>query len=297
MSVSRRLSAAVRPLFFGIASVVALASAPVLAQSAGSAPPVVQSPAARGATRGPAAGAPGLAGARGGRGHGHHGRHFDPSATPEQRFEQHVQHMIGRLGLDATQAAQVRQIMTEGRAQHEALASERLTGEQAMARHRALMEANGQRIRALLRPDQQRVFDFHASRMREAGDRMRRGGGPGHGPMGDRIRGHIRGMMDSLSLDATQRAAVERIFEEGRAQHEALRAQAMTGEERRARHRAIMEANGQRIRALLRADQQAIFDQQVTQLRQRFEAHRGGPGAAPAGRAPAAGATQPQGGI
>ncbi len=295
MSVSRRLSAVVRPALFGIASVVALASAPALAQSTATAPPVVQSPAARGAVRGPAT-ADGLRGARGGR--GHRGRHFDPSATPEQRFEHHVQQMIGRLGLDATQAAQVRQIMTEGRAQHEALATQRLTGEQAMAQHRALMEASGQRIRALLRADQQRVFDFHASRMRAAGDRMRQHGGPGHGPMGDRMRGHIRGMIDSLSLDETQRAAVQRIFEEGRTQHEALRTQAMTGEERRARHRAVMEANGQRIRALLRADQQAIFDQQVTQLRQRFEAHRGGPRGGP-GAAPGARPAQPttQGGI
>ena len=292
MSFSRHLSAVVRPAFFGLASAVALASAPVLAQATPSAPPVVQAPGARGAIRGPAAGAPGLERAHGGRGmHGHRGRHGDASVTPEQRFEQRVQHMIGRLGLDAAQATQVRQIMTEGHAQHEALAGQQLTGEQRMAQHRAIMEANGQRIRALLRPDQQRVFDFHASRMREGADRMRQGGrghgamgGRGHGPMGGRGGAHLRGMIDALGLDDAQRAAVQRVLEEGRAQHEALRDQALTREQAHARHRALMEANGQRIRALLRPDQQRLFDQQVAQLRQRFEQHR-------AGAAP--GATQP----
>lgn len=284
----------VRPAFFGLASAVALASAPVLAQATPSTPPTVQAPGARGAAPGPSVGAPGR-----GRGHGMHGRHGGRRGTPEQRFEGRVQHMIGRLGLDAAQATQVRQIMTEGRTQHEALASERLTGEQAMARHRAIMEANGQRIRAILRPDQQRVFDFHAERMREMGDRMqqRRGqageaGEAGRGPRGERIRGHLLRMMESLNLDATQRAGVERVFEEGRAQHEALRGEALTGEERRARHHQIMEAGRQRIRALLRADQQAAFDQQVTQMRQRFEGRRG-----PAAGAPAAQPSAPRMGI
>jgi len=274
MSVSRHLSAVVRPAFFGLASAVALASAPVLAQATPSAPPVVQAPGARGAIRGPLAGAPGLERAHGGRGmHGHRGRRGDASVSPEQRFEQRVQHMIGRLGLDAAQATQVRQIMTEGHAQHEALAGQQLTGEQRMVQHRAIMEANGQRIRALLRPDQQRVFDFHASRMREGADRMRQGGRR-HGPMGGRGAAHLRGMIDALGLDDAQRTAVQRVLEEGRAQHEALRSQALTGDQAHARHRALMEANGQRIRALLRPDQQRLFDEQVAQLRQRFEQHR-----------------------
>jgi hypothetical protein len=200
--------------------------------------------------------------------------------SPDERFEHRFERIVGSLGLDDAQAAQVRQIMTEGRAQHEALAAQRLTGEDARARHRQILEQNGQRIRALLRPDQQRIFDFHAARMREAGDRFERGE---PGPMMRRGGEHLRQMLESLGLDAQQRTAVQQIVDEGRAQHQALRDQALTGEERRARHRAILEANGQRIRALLRPDQQQRFDAHVARMRQRFEAGPGGPGGGPGG--------------
>jgi hypothetical protein len=279
--------------FHSMVVVAPMSAASALAQDAQA--PTVQTPTARGAARGPgSAGGAGMHGGhhRGGRGHGgmrgmhHGGMPGDAAMTPDQRFEHRVQGLIGRLGLDEAQAAQVRRIMTEGRAQHEALRGERLTGEQARARHRQLMEADGQRIRAILRPDQQRVFDFYAERMREGADRMQRGGA-GHGPFAEHARGRIREVIESLGLDETQRAQVRQIFEEGRAQHQALRAQALTGEERQARHRAIMEANAARIRVLLRPDQQQRFDQHLTQLRQRLEAFRQGAPATPPSAAPA----------
>lgn len=300
-------------LFFVLALAAPLAAAPAFAQSApatGARGPAAQvGPGARVAPGAPGMRDPSLRGGPGGRHGGPGMRGHGPGAgaghevlTPDQRFERRYQHIVGSLGLDQAQAAQVRTILTEGRAQHEALASQRLTGEDARTRHRQLMEANGQRIRALLRPDQQRAFDFHAQRLREMGDRFEgRGehgpGGPGRGHGGGgmmgRVGGHIRQMLDSLGLDDAQRTAVRQIMQEGRAQHEAVRDQALTGEERRARHRQIMEANGQRIRTLLRADQQRLFDARVAEMRARFEAFRSGagaPGAAPvtppAGAAP-----------
>lgn len=78
-------------------------------------------------------------------------------------------------------------------------------------------------------------------------------------------------MQQHLNLDAAQTAAVRTIVAEAHAQHEALRNERLTEDERRARHQAIMASSGQRIRALLRADQQARFDEHVARMR----AHRG----------------------
>ena len=94
-----------------------------------------------------------------------------------------------------------------------------------------------------------------------------RHGGPGRGNPEE----HIARMQQHLNLDAAQTAAVRTIVTEAHAQHEALRNERLTEDERRARHQAIMEASGQRIRALLRADQQARFDEHVARMR----AHRG----------------------
>lgn len=96
-----------------------------------------------------------------------------------------------------------------------------------------------------------------------------RHGGPGRNP-----EEHVARMQQHLNLDAAQTAAVRQIVTEAHAQHEALRNERLTEDERRARHHAIMEASGQRIRALLRADQQARFDEHVARMR----AHREGGG-------------------
>lgn len=102
------------------------------------------------------------------------------------------------------------------------------------------------------------------------------GGHCEHGRSGHGRRGpgnpeeHVTRMQQHLNLDAAQTTAVRQIVTEAHAQHEALRNERLTQDERHARHQAIMEASGQRIRALLRADQQARFDAHVARMR----AHR-----------------------
>jgi len=115
----------------------------------------------------------------------------------------------------------------------------------------------------------------------------RGGHGGRHGGPGRRDpEAHVTRMQQHLNLDAAQTTAVRQIVTEAHAQHEALRNERLTEDERHARHQAIMEASGQRIRALLRADQQARFDEHVARMR----AHRAeGRGRGPRGGAPGAG--------
>lgn len=103
-------------------------------------------------------------------------------------------------------------------------------------------------------------------------------GGPGgrHGGPGRRDpEAHVIRMQQHLNLDAAQTTAVRQIVTEAQAQHEALRNERLTEDERRTRHQAIMEASGQRIRALLRADQQARFDAHVARMREHRAEGRG----------------------
>lgn len=113
-----------------------------------------------------------------------------------------------------------------------------------------------------------------------------RHGGPGRGDPEARLTR----MQQHLNLDATQTASVRQIMTEARTQHEALRNERLTQDERRARHQAIMQASGQRIRAILRADQQTRFDAHVARMQARRAAHgedrRGGRGHRSAGTAP-----------
>ena len=122
----------------------------------------------------------------------------------------------------------------------------------------------------------------------EHGPRGRGGrhGGPGRGNPEE----HIARMQQHLNLDAAQTTAVRQIVTEAHAQHEALRNERLTEDERMARHHAIMEASGQRIRALLRPDQQARFDQHRARMQERREEggrgrgrHGAGPRQAPPG--------------
>lgn len=105
-----------------------------------------------------------------------------------------------------------------------------------------------------------------------AGGHCEHGRGGHHGRHGGARdpEAHVARMQQHLNLDAAQTTAVRQIVTEAHAQHEALRNERLTEEERRTRHLAIMEASGQRIRALLRADQQARFDEHVARMR----AHR-----------------------
>jgi hypothetical protein len=103
----------------------------------------------------------------------------------------------------------------------------------------------------------------------------RRGGGRGHeGRRGRDPEARIARMQQHLNLDAAQTASVRQLVTQAQAQHQALRNERLTQDERRTRHVAIMQATGQRIRAVLRADQQVRFDAHVARMQAR-RAERG----------------------
>jgi Spy/CpxP family protein refolding chaperone len=83
---------------------------------------------------------------------------------PERRAEM----MQRRLALNDSQAAQVRQILTESRAQAETIRSNAQLGPQdRRAQMMTLHQGEQARIRAVLTPDQQAKFDAMQQRMRE----------------------------------------------------------------------------------------------------------------------------------
>ena len=107
----------------------------------------------------------------------------------------------------------------------------------------------------------------------------RRGAGRGHeGLQGRAARrdpeARVARMQQHLNLDAAQTASVRQLVTQAQAQHQALRNERLTQDERRTRHVAIMQATGQRIRAVLRADQQVRFDAHVARMQAR-RAERG----------------------
>lgn len=216
--------------------------------------------------------APEAVGPRGRVGHGgprgmHRGRAHraglgDERATPEQRLERRLQNIVQRLGLDEAQTSEVRRVLTEGRAQHEALRAQPLAAEEARSRHQQIFEATGERVRALLRPEQQPAFDGYAARVQQ---RRMGAGGP-------RARARFRERLEALGLDEAQRIQARRILEEAREQHRALGREALAAEERRSRRRALAQATAARIRGLLRGDQRPRFDEQQAELQRRFEA-------------------------
>lgn len=107
--------------------------------------------------------------------------------------------------------------------------------------------------------------------------RGQREGRRGRGREGRRGRdpeARVARMQQHLNLDAAQTASVRQLVTQAQAQHQALRNERLTQDERRARHVAIMQATGQRIRAVLRADQQARFDAHVARMQAR-RAERG----------------------
>jgi Spy/CpxP family protein refolding chaperone len=88
------------------------------------------------------------------------GRGMDP--------ERRVEMMQRRLALNDSQTAQVRQILTESRAQAETIRSNAQLGPQdRRARMMTLHQGEQARIRAVLTPDQQAKFDAMQQRMRE----------------------------------------------------------------------------------------------------------------------------------
>ena len=119
------------------------------------------------------------------------------------------------------------------------------------------------------------------------------GGGGHHGPGGHRRGGPGRGeglevrvarMTEHLGLDPAQAAAIRQVLAQAHAQHEALRQQPLPEAQRRAEHHRIMTETHPRLRAVLRADQQRIFDAHLARRQARMEARRGEHADAPDGR-------------
>ncbi len=211
-----------------------------------------------------------------------------PAASPAHRarpgdrgrgLDERVARMTERLHLDAAQQASVRQIFEESRRAREALGHETLTAEQHRARQHQIGESTMQRIRALLTPAQAEAFAGHrgerVARREGSPAADQRGHGDARGPRGpmDAQARHGARFMEArfaaLGLDESQRAAVQRIMTESRTQREALASEQLTVEQRRARQQAIMANNHQQIRALLRPDQQRLFDEHAARMHER----------------------------
>jgi Spy/CpxP family protein refolding chaperone len=89
--------------------------------------------------------------------------------------ERRLEMMQRRLGLNDSQTAQVRQILTESRAQAETLrANESLAPRDRRTQRMTLRQGEQARIRALLTPEQQAKYDAMQEKMRE---RHAEGGG------------------------------------------------------------------------------------------------------------------------
>jgi Spy/CpxP family protein refolding chaperone len=104
------------------------------------------------------------------------------------------------------------------------------------------------------------------------------GHGRRHGPHGPRdIEGRVQHLTERLSLDANQSRLVREIFEEARAEHEALRARARTeeGPSRHQEHRALMRRTMERIDALLTPEQRETFEEMRARFREHRREHRG----------------------
>ncbi|HNC23363.1 MAG TPA: Spy/CpxP family protein refolding chaperone, partial [Opitutaceae bacterium] len=103
-------------------------------------------------------------------------------------------------------------------------------------------------------------------------------GGPPdeHGPRVGRMREHRMKMLEEkLSLTPAQKQQIQAIWDQAEQQGKALRAdESAAREQRREKMGAIMKDSHDKVRAVLTADQQKIFDSLPPEPRGR----RGGPG-------------------
>lgn len=106
------------------------------------------------------------------------------------------------------------------------------------------------------------------------------GAPPAHGdhagPQKSGRGGGSKMLFNGIELTEAQKAQVEQISEKYRAQHEALRSasgqtQGPPDEAARAKRQELMNASHAEYRAILNADQQNIFDQNVAEMKARKE--------------------------
>jgi Spy/CpxP family protein refolding chaperone len=104
--------------------------------------------------------------------------------------------------------------------------------------------------------------------------------GPGEG-RGGRGRGGPREdmMLRGITLTADQQSRVDSIRQKYRAQRQAL--DPRNNPDDRQKMMDLMRQQSDEIRAVLTADQQKVYDQNVAEMRQRMQERRGGPGGGP----------------
>jgi multidrug efflux system membrane fusion protein len=198
-----------------------------------------------------------------------------------------MQAMLAQLGLDPAQKAKADAILAEARQKAQA------GGGDPDAFRAAMRDANA-KLKAILRPDQQAKFDELRAQMRGG-----RGGGGGEAPTAAQpgassapqpaaapaFGGHeggqaggpgggrgarMQAMLAQLGLDPAQKAQADALFAEAR-----QKAQAGGGDPDA--FRAAMRDANAKLKAILRPDQQAKFDELRAQMR------GGGGGGAPGG--------------
>lgn len=102
-------------------------------------------------------------------------------------------------------------------------------------------------------------------------------GGP-DGPRMGRQGGMSKMLFNGIDLTDAQKAQIQQISEKYKAQHEALRPaggqmQGPPDDATHAKMEAIMTQSNAEYRAILNADQQKIFDQNLAEMKSRMDQH------------------------
>lgn len=209
-----------------------------------------------GATTGQRDPGPRHGGQGGHEGHGGHGRHGGG-----HHGRGHDQHVMRQLNLTDAQQAQVRTIREETRARAEQL---RAGGdrETQRAQMRALHEDSRRRIDAVLTPAQRQQAETLRAEART-----------------EHVTRRVAHLRESLALNDSQTARVQRVFEQAAARRQAARAANpnATPEARRAAHESERAQVDAELRQILTADQ-------MTRLEAERSQHRGRDGARGPGR-------------
>ncbi len=206
--------------------------------------------------------------------HGHkHGRWSQ--MTDEQRLEAMDKHLDKRmarldkkLNLSAAQHKQVRQIFESTRTQMMDI-RQRHKGDRQGARKEArqVFQQSKAKIKKVLTPEQQQKFKQLRQKRRQHHARRR-------------MHHMFRRLDKALDLNAQQEKQVKQIIKET---HQQVRQAFKDNTDRKARRQAIRAAfknGGDKIEAVLNADQKAKFQKMRERMKKRFghRHHRRGPG-------------------
>jgi len=160
-----------------------------------------------------------------------------PLASANAGHDRDPERMQKELGLNESQAQQVRTIMQE-----------------QSDKRRALEEETRQRLSKILNAEQMERMEKHADeRKGRRGERM-----------GDRIA-------EELGLNAEQKASVEKIFSETRGEYDAMEKSELNPEQKRARMEALHAGTRGKLAKVLNAEQLARFDEMHTRHMSRMD--------------------------